>query len=100
MKRYRSVTLILFILVAYYLILSAGSDFVHNHEPDSEFHDNCPACQWQTLSQDDFSGAGCILNILDDPLGLIGLKPCIQSIELTTNICALSNLSRAPPLPE
>ena len=36
---------ILFIVVFVFLSLSLGVDFSHNHS-DSEFHNDCPACNW------------------------------------------------------
>lgn len=90
---------LLFICIAYYLAAGACADFCHNHEPNAEFHDNCPACQWQSVSQDDFSGAISIIDVLADPLNFVGRKPCVHVFFAFPDNCGSSCLSRAPPLP-
>ena len=88
---------ILCIFIAYYLAACLGSDFLHTHEPDAEFHDNCPACQWQSMSQDDFSNAIDLLDVMADPLSFVGYKPYVYAIVLHSDGCGLSCFSRAPP---
>lgn len=90
---------LLYSVVAYYAVACSSTDFVHNHEPDTEFHHDCPACQWQTMSQDDFSGAISILDILSYPLSFVGFKTCLHELFMHTDSCGTSCLSRAPPLP-
>ena len=91
--------LLLFVFFAHYLTLCVGIDLLHDHEPDLEFHDNCPACQWLTLYQDDFSQASQMLNGLNDPFLLIGYEKCIQSFVLPSDSYRSSHFSRGPPLP-
>lgn len=87
------------VFLALYLAICINADCIHNHEPDCDFHDNCPACQWQVLYQDDFSGADKILSTLDAPLCLLSCKYYIQSLVLPSESYRISCLSRAPPLP-
>ena len=86
-------------VVVYYLAISVGIDLCHDHDPDFEFHDNCPACQWLALHQDDFSQAGQILNVLNDPLFLVGYERYVQSLVIPSEGSRISFLSRAPPAP-
>jgi hypothetical protein len=90
--------LLLLFVLAYYLVACLGVDLCHTHEPDAEFHDNCPACQWQAMYQDDFSNANRVLEVLDDPLRMIGFNPCTQSLIILPDNYRFSYLSRAPPL--
>ena len=89
----------LLVIVAHYLTLSIGVDLYHDHEPEFDFHDNCPACQWLALYQDDFSQASQVLNVLNDPLFLIGYEQCIHSFVIPSEGYRISCFSRAPPLP-
>ncbi len=90
---------LLFICIAYYFATGMCSDFVHTHKPDAEFHDNCPACQWQSVSQDDFSGAISIIGGLADPLDFVGYKSCVHVFVMHPDGCESLCFSRAPPLP-
>jgi hypothetical protein len=90
---------ILFICITYYLAAGIGADFVHTHECDAEFHDNCPACQWLSMSQDDFSGAISTIDVLAAPLNFVGYKPCAHVCVALCDSRGSSSLSRAPPLP-
>lgn len=83
--------------IAYYLCISLGVEFAHNHEPDAEFHNDCPACQWQLFYMDDFSEAQQITGALTTPLRLIGYNRHVQSFVFSLNIFTNYNSSRAPP---
>lgn len=87
------------ICLAFYLTVSFGAEFSHTHEPDIEFHDNCPACQWQVLYMDDFSQVHEVLNVPDAPLDLIGYEYYSQLLVFPSDILSFSCSSRAPPLP-
>jgi hypothetical protein len=92
---WRNTLVVLF--VGHYMAVGLFACFCHNHEPDINFHENCPACQWQILSQDDFSEASAILDALDNPLQFFEYKPYDQSsIQLKESI-GFTFLSRAPP---
>ena len=86
------------VCLAFYLTVSFGAEFSHTHEPDIEFHDNCPACQWQVLHMDDFSQIQEILNALGAPLDLIGYEYYSQLLVFPSEILSFSYPSRAPPL--
>jgi len=88
--------LFLFFL-SHYLIVSLGAFFFHNHKPDFSFHDNCPACQWQVQSQEDFSQASAILDALDSPLYFIEYCFLSQSVNLPWKQVSFPHFSRAPP---
>jgi hypothetical protein len=90
---------LLFIFLAGYLAVSVSVDLLHNHEPSFEFHDNCPACQWNALHQDDFSQAGSLLNLLNDPLCCVGQEYYILSLIIPSECQDFSCSSRAPPQP-
>ena len=85
--------------LAYYLAISVGANLCHNHEPGFHFHDDCPACQWEVLYQDDFSQADQILSVLETPLFLIGYEQYIQLLVCPSDDFRLSCSPRAPPLP-
>jgi hypothetical protein len=91
--------ILLLVFLAYYLSACIGADLAHNHEPDSDFHNDCPACQWDVLYQNDFSGAYKTLNALVDPLRSLGYKQYILSLVLPSENYSISYFSRAPPLP-
>jgi hypothetical protein len=97
--RSREFHFLLLVFLSYFLVVSGGVDFFHNHEPDTDFHDNCPACQWQNMYQDDFSGAARILIDQTDPLSLLGYDYYYHSLIITSECSGFSCLSRAPPEP-
>ena len=71
----------LFILCQY-LTISFIATFGHNHEPDANFHDNCPACQWEIQKNSDDNCTKTILNLLLDPLFFNENTPIFKSIIL------------------
>jgi hypothetical protein len=95
--RSREYHVLLLAFLAYFLVVSGGVDFFHNHEPDGDYHDNCPACQWQKMSQDDFSGATKILIDQADPLRLLSYDHYYHSPTITSESFEFSCSSRAPP---
>ena len=89
--------LILLLLLGNYSAVCLVTCVSHNHEPDFNFHDNCPACQWQVQSQQDDTYTNVILDALLDPLIFVGHTPIVRSIILTKKDFVINNLSRAPP---
>jgi len=89
--------LILFAFVMQYLFLSICVDLCHDHEADFAFHDDCLACQWQNLYQEDHSQAGHILAALDDPLFVIGYEWYIDLLILPSEVHVFPHSPRAPP---
>lgn len=90
---------LLFLCIGYYLVAGMCADFFHTHEPDAEFHDNCPACHWRSMSQENFSGAISIIDGMADPLNFVGYKPCVHVLVIHSDSCESLCFSRAPPLP-
>jgi hypothetical protein len=92
-----SIHTLLLVFLTYYIAAGIGADFVHNHEFDVEFHDNCPACRWQAMYQDDYLGVNSIHGVLNHPLKFTGFKNYIQLFILPSDGYILSCPSRAPP---
>ena len=90
-------SLLVLLFVANYSSVCFIACLAHNHESDIHLHDNCPACQWDVQSQDDFSEANAILNAIDDPLDFIGYKPLNQIVILPKENFGFPHLARAPP---
>jgi hypothetical protein len=96
-KQKRYLNLLSLLIICHYFIISSVATFCHNHEPDYNFNKNCPACQWQVQSQDDFSQANAIADALDSPLNFIYYKQFTQLIILPNENFEFPNLARAPP---
>ena len=88
---------LLLLCLAQFLVICLGFELFHNHEPDFEFHNDCPACQWQNLYQDDYSQAGQILAALDDPLFMIAQERYGDLLALPGEEHSFPYSSRAPP---
>jgi len=89
--------LLLILLLVNYISVGILTFISHNHEPDFDFHENCPACKWQVQSQQNDTSTSTVLDALIDPLVFIDHTPTIQSIVLTKQNFQTTNLSRAPP---
>jgi hypothetical protein len=96
---YRSTGLHILAIIAavYYLTICVGVDLLHNHEHDCRFHDDCPACQFEVLSQYAFSQADQLLSTLESPLNLIRYEYYTGSIPVPLAEYPFSRYSRAPP---
>ena len=95
--RPKGLHILVIIAAVYYLAICVGVDLLHNHEHDCQFHDDCPACQFEVLSQDDFSQAGQLFSTLESPLNLIGYEYYTGSILVPLAEYSFSRYSRAPP---
>ena len=90
-------TLLLILLLVNNIRVCILAFISHNHEFDFDFHENCPACQWQVQSHSDDTCTSEVLDTLLDPLVFIDRTPIIQSILLIKQNFQSTNLSRAPP---
>ena len=90
-------TLLLVLLLSNYATICSISCLSHNHEFDGSFHDNCPACQWDTQSQAENTSVNAVLEGYHDPLVYLGQVPLIQSHLFIKQTFLSSNFSRAPP---
>jgi len=88
----------LFIILAEYISVCFFAFSWHNHKPDAQFHDNCPACQWQVQSQGDGTSIDAVMDSLIDPLVLTSQNQVDQSINLFEQDFQFTNASRAPPV--
>ena len=88
---------VLAILISYYVLLCLFSFVGHNHGPDLDFHDTCPACQWDILNQEDFSEVNNILDAFYDSLTLIQFQDIPYFIYIQKQDYTFSTFSRAPP---
>jgi len=90
----RGMSLLVF---ACFFIACGAVDFCHDHEPDDESHDLCPACQWNNLHQDDYSGEGEIYGVLKDGITFIGTRTASPVLFLLSDFNKDSILTRGPP---
>ena len=82
---------ILFLVGLIFLFLTLGAGFCHNHN-DADFHKNCPACIWQSIS--------IIFSISFFLFSLIFLrfKPSFYSVQIFTSKTYQVFHLRSPPL--
>ena len=85
------------LVLAGFLVVCAGVDFCHDHEADEESHDLCPACQWNNLHQDDYSGAGEIYDILGSSITLIDTRVASPALIIPSDVSGKTVPSRGPP---
>ena len=84
-------------LICYYTIICLFSFTLHNHRPDLNFHDTCPACQWEIQYQEDFSAITSILDAFHDALIFYDIQSIPFFIDIPKQDYAFNTLSRAPP---
>ena len=85
------------LVLAGFFVVCAGVDFCHDHEADEESHDLCPACQWNNLHQDDYSGSGEINDILDSNVTLIDTRAASPVLIIPSDVDVKTIPSRGPP---
>ena len=88
---------VLAILIGYYFLICLFSFAGHNHGPDLDFHDACPACQWDILNQEDFSEVNNILDAFYGSLALVQIQTISYLIDIPTQDVTFSTFSRDPP---
>ncbi len=91
------ITSLLFFL-ALYTTLSLFVDLFHNHDADYQFHDNCPACQWNIQAQDNHSEYEVIIEYILHAIQNSQIAVFYQSFAFENNHLTTYHLSRAPPL--
>ncbi|MBN1164346.1 MAG: hypothetical protein JXB45_07190 [Candidatus Krumholzibacteriota bacterium] len=69
---------------------------LHNHE-DFEVRQDCPACQWKALSQEDYFPSSELLETIRDPLNEIHIQNNASSEIFILEGHSFSLSSRAPP---
>jgi hypothetical protein len=84
-------------LISYYAVICLFSFVAHNHSPDLDFHDTCPACQWQVLTQENDTCTSMVLCMLCDPLVFVGPVSLHRCFIPALQYFYKTNLSRAPP---
>jgi len=89
--------ILLLLLLSKYTFICHLTNLCHNQEPDWNFHENCPACQWGFQNQEDEIFISVASDAVFDPLVLIGKIPVIQSVAFAKLDFQAANLSRAPP---
>ena len=96
-KSNHQITFLLISFLSCYVFISLFVDFLHNHEEDYCFHDNCPACQWQKQHQDDHSEFKTILEYFTDVLNT-PIQNILQENSYSQNRVEITfYFSRAPP---
>jgi len=95
--RYDRLNIMSALVLASFLTVCAGVDFCHHHEIDEEPHDLCPACQWNNLHQDDYSGAGEIHDIIGSSITLISAWAASQVLIIPSDVSGKTVPSRGPP---
>jgi hypothetical protein len=85
------------LVLAGFLTVCVGVDFCHDHEADNEPHDMCPACQWNNLHQDDYSGAGEIYDILGSSITFIDTRAASPTLIIPSDVSGKTVPSRGPP---
>ena len=95
--RYDRVSVMSALVLAGFLTVCVGVDFCHHHEADNEPHDMCPACQWNNLHQDDYSGAGDICEMPGNSITLISTWAASQVLIIPSDVSGKTVSSRGPP---
>ena len=85
------------IIAVAYLTAGIISEFVHDHEFDGSYHDDCIACQWNQLHQDYSSGLVDFIKAFCDPLQLVGFREFLEIPVSVAECCVINFWSRAPP---
>lgn len=82
------------LLAFVFIFMVLGADVNHNHE-DSEFHKDCPACTWLTVSV-------FIFVVISTCLGVLCTRPrpvFTPCINIRNSNFKPENYLRSPPLP-
>ncbi len=88
----------LFPFLLLYFVISSFSSAFHNHEEDFSFHDDCPACIWESQSQSDFSEVLSFINNILNPVEQIAIFIDFTEIHRIHDTVQESHFSRAPPI--
>lgn len=86
------------ILLLNYVSVGLAVPFLHDHDFECRFHDDCPACHWQIQSQEDNTTHQAILDGLSRPFILIGYLSDETAATPLAEVYFSDNLSRAPPV--
>jgi hypothetical protein len=97
--RYDRLSIMSALVLAGFLTVCVGVDFCHDHdcESDAEPHDMCPACQWNNLHQDDYSGAHEICEMPGNSITLISNWAASQVLIIPSDVSGKTVPSRGPP---
>jgi len=87
----------IFPLLLLYFLVSSLFGLLHNHEEDLTFHDDCPACIWESQSQSDFSEVISYINSILNPVEQIAVFTDCEETHTIQLHTQESQLSRAPP---
>lgn len=58
----------LLLILGLYAAIALFVEYTHNHEMDSIFHDDCPACLWETQLRNKDTITPLLLNSVTNPL--------------------------------
>jgi hypothetical protein len=97
LSRFTWKKIILLLFLSNYLAVSALVSLGHDHDADFDFHEQCPACQWQVQSQEDFSDILSVITALLDPLIVVDENPEVCVLVLPQKDAVSIYFSRAPP---
>jgi len=84
-------------LIGYYTIICLFSYLGHNHAPDFNFHDSCPACQWEVQAKEDDGYTQALMASFFHPLVLYEERAVRLFQIFISNVDLTINTSRAPP---
>lgn len=96
-SRLNRLCLMVVLLLLGFLVVCAGVDFCHHHDIDDGCHDFCPACQWNNLRQDDYSGAAEICDILESRITPIRTRAVTHELAVPSDVSVKTIPSRGPP---
>ena len=81
-----------------YASLSMFVEFFHDHDPDFQFHDNCPACQWEQQIQENHSEFETILERFLDVFAYPSYFVIFEDTPFYKQTDHTFYFSRAPPV--
>lgn len=84
-------------VIAAYIVIALFLPFLHAHDADTSFHDDCPACQWELQAKSDDCYTLSLVRHSCLPLQN-GLPHYFQhTCILPQQIFISANLTRGPP---
>lgn len=90
----------LFLAVSFilnYATVTLGFAVSHTHEPDFDFHENCPACLWQVQAQDTDASQHEVIRLIQGAQSYFNGMPAACICIFYNSEYDSQNPSRAPP---
>lgn len=85
------------LLLTHYLFVSLLVTSFHTHEADLDFHDYCPACQWEIQAKDSDTTISAVWHILLNPIQCQFTRLEEKTLLYPQTISIENNSPRAPP---